>query len=134
VLVVVLLVLIALAAVLVAPRFRGGSAPDEVARQYLSAVRRGDTVALLWLMRPGREQADAIDERISRYRGLSNGLIESKLVAHSEASYIKLVCVTVGGAPFDEVVLDQTANRWYLANVPPAGSDFCRQVGKSGGP
>ena len=65
---------------------------------------------------------------------LSNGLIESKLVAHSEASYIKLVCVTVGGAPFDEVVLDQTANRWYLANVPPAGSDFCRQVGKSGGP
>ena len=127
-----LMMLFALAVVLVAPRFRGGSAPDEIARRYLSAVQRGDTVALLWLMRPGREQPDAIDERISRYRGLQNELIETKLMAHSEASYIKLVCVSVGGALFDEFVLDQTANRWYLANVPTAGSAFCRQLGNRG--
>lgn len=126
--------IIAVAAVLAAQRFRGGTAPDEIGRRYLSGVQRGDTVALLWLMPPGREQPDAIGERISRYRGISNERIETEYVTHGVASYIKFACVSVGGAPFDEVVLTQMADRWYLANVPKAGSAYCRQAGRSAGP
>lgn len=128
-----LVVIIAVAAVLVAQRFRGGTAPDEVARRYLSGVQRGDTVALLWLMRPGHEQPDAIGERIFRYRGVTNERMEIAYRAHGVASYVKFVCVSVDGAPFDEVVLVQAADRWYLDGVLKTGSAYC-QASKPVGP
>lgn len=126
-----LVAIIAIAGVLAAQRFRGGTAAEEVARRYLSGVQRGDTVALLWLMMPGREQPDAIGQRISRYRGVANELREIVLLTHANASYVRFVCVSVDGRPFDGVVLEQRADRWYLADLPNESSALCRQASRA---
>jgi hypothetical protein len=99
--------------------FRGGSSPEEVAARYITAMKRGDEFAVLWLMHPDREQRGPVAERIERYRLIADEQPAIELVPHSVAAYLVGVRISVNGDPFDEIVVQHFGTggsraRWFL--------------------
>lgn len=113
-LVVVLLVALG---VLFQARFRGGTSPEDVARQYVQAARTGDRITLFLLTQPGRDLTPQFAAKIERYRDTSKERFSIAYEPHSVAAYLVTVVVALDGRRFDEVALASSGRRWYIVHV-----------------
>lgn len=114
---VALIALVVSIGVLCQARLRGGTSPEEVATRYVAAVRGGDRVTLFLLSHPDAALAAEHDARIERYRGVPAERIAIRYEPHAVAAYLMTVIVSVGGAPFDRLVLQAQGGRWYLIRL-----------------
>lgn len=99
------------------PLTRGVESPEALIARYLQAVSTGDETSIRRLMPVDREDQRAIHERIVIYRGVDPQRTAAEYVRHQDASYIMTAKITVDGRAFDELVLVQRGQLWYLGKL-----------------